>query len=183
MQIYGIDLSKEKFDVCFSNFEEVIQLKQVKNSYKGINEFLSELDNDAELCIEHTGIYGDMLVFLANLHRIKIYAVSGYEVKHSLGLIKGKSDPIDATRLREYAIRFYDKLKEAFYVSENMHELRELHSLRHLLVKQKQSVSKHSKEKSIAPFCSMISYQTSCKVIQTMEEQIRLIEKQINDII
>jgi transposase len=36
--------------------------------------------------------------------------VTGYNIKHSLGNLKGKNDLLDAQRIREYALRFKDKL-------------------------------------------------------------------------
>lgn len=42
-----------------------------------------------------------------------------YTIKHSLGLLKGKSDPIDAGRFREYGERFHDKLYFTEYQNEN----------------------------------------------------------------
>ena len=109
-QIYGIDLSKEKFNVNFLDKKGNEQESEVKNNYKSICDFLSKLNKEMTLCIEHTGVYGDLLVFLADCFEIKICAVSGYEIKHSLGLQKGKSDPMDAARIREYGERFTDKL-------------------------------------------------------------------------
>lgn len=51
---------------------------------------------------EHTGVYGDLLLMLADLRSIPVSYVSGYEIKHRMGLTRGKSDPIDAARIREY---------------------------------------------------------------------------------
>jgi len=182
-QIYGIDLSKEKFDVCFLNEEMELVNLEVRNNYSAICRFLSTLNRDCVLCIEHTGIYGFLLIFLANCFDIRICAIPGYEIKHSLGLQKGKSDSVDASRIKEYGERFYDKLTETKFYSEQMNELKELHSLRQVLVKQRKSIITSAKEKDKLPFCSITVHSIIKKTIETLSIQISETEKQIEDII
>ncbi len=141
MQVYGIDLSKEKFDVNFLDADGKERNKTVKNGLSAISGFLSTVPAESVLCAENTGTYGDLLVFLCNQYGVSIALVPGYTVKHSLGLVKGKSDPIDASRLREYGERFFDKLAFKEYQSENMSELRQLYSLRSQLVKARKELA------------------------------------------
>jgi transposase len=108
-QIYGVDLAKEKFDVNFLNSNNVSKSIIVKNDLNGIVAFLNKLPNDCIICAEHTGVYSDLLLYLSGCMNIQVALVSGYEIKHSLGLLKGKSDKIDAKRIREYGERFYDR--------------------------------------------------------------------------
>src|SRR5690606_3584065 len=105
MQVYGIDLSKEKFDVNFLDSDGKERNKTVKNGLTGISGFLSGVPEGAVLCAENTGTYGDLLVFLCNQYGVRIALIPGYTVKHSLGLLRGKSDPVDAARLRGYGER------------------------------------------------------------------------------
>ena len=67
MQIYGIDLAKDKFDVSFFDltFKKVSNQpshKVVKNNFKSIGRFLDTLPRDAVFVAEHTGVYGDTLL-------------------------------------------------------------------------------------------------------------------------
>jgi hypothetical protein len=104
VQIYGIDLGMSSFDVSFlSESGSVRHLSGVKNTVHGISKFLLSLPSAAVLCAEHTGVYGDLLLRLCTLNRICLCFVPGYQIKHSLGLQRGKSDPLDACRIREYA--------------------------------------------------------------------------------
>ncbi|RLD32946.1 MAG: IS110 family transposase [Bacteroidetes bacterium] len=182
-QIYGIDLSKEKFNVSFIDLKGFLKGMEVNNNYSGICKFLAKIQKDAILCIEYTGIYGDLLVFLANCFNISICAIPGYEIKHSLGMQKGKSDPIDASKIREYGERFSDKLKETVFYSEQLHELRELHSLRDMLVKQRKMLQTHGKEKNRAPYCSVKVKLVSQEILRTLDKQIREVENQIQEVI
>lgn len=182
-QIYGIDLSKEKFNVNFLSEEGIIKELEVKNNYNSICEFLSDLPSSSTLCIEHTGIYGDLLIFLANCFEVSISAVSGYEIKHSLGLQKGKSDPVDAARIREYGERFSDKLRPAEYADETIHELRELHNLRQVLVKNRKILLTQGKDKGRLPFKSLRAHYIATEVIADLSEQISSVEQEIQKII
>ena len=135
VQIYGIDLGMSSFDVSFlSESGSVRHLSGVKNTVHGISKFLLSLPSSAVLCAEHTGVYGDLLLRLCTLNRTCLCFVPGYQIKHSLGLQRGKSDPLDACRIREYAERFYDLLRPCFYPGEEMSELQELYRTRSLLV-------------------------------------------------
>ncbi|HAF27595.1 MAG TPA: IS110 family transposase [Bacteroidales bacterium] len=182
-QIYGIDLSKEKFDVCFLNEKKELIYLEIKNKYSPICKFLSKLKQNSILCIEHTGVYGYLLMFLANSFNVQICAIPGYEIKHSLGLQKGKSDSIDASRIREYGERFYDKLQKTTFYSEEMNELKELHSLRKLLVKQHKMLETSMKEKDKQPFCSLMVNKIAETTLETLNKQIEEIENQIQEII
>jgi transposase len=182
-QIYGIDLSKEKFNVNFINVNGILKEAEIKNNYSGICKFLDSIDQDVILCIEHTGIYGDLLIFLANCLSIPICAIPGYEIKHSLGLQRGKSDPLDASKIRQYGERFRDKLVEARFCTEQMHELKELQSLRDMLVKQRKMLRTHEKEKDRAPYCSKMAREISEVVLRNLDDQIGETENQIQEII
>ena len=83
----------EKFDVNFIDTKEEERNKEVKNRVVSISKFLSTIPEGGILCAEHTGAYGDLLVHLSNQANILIALVPGYTIKHSLGLLKGKSDP------------------------------------------------------------------------------------------
>ena len=72
-------------------------------------------------------VIGDLLLRLCSLHDVTLCFVPGYEIKHVLGLQRGKSDPLDTCRIREYGERFYDRLHPCFYHSEEMSELQELY--------------------------------------------------------
>ena len=137
MQIYGIDLASEKFDVSYTDSEGKAKHIVVRNTRPQIEKFLDRLPGDCRLVAEHTGVYGDLLLKLADIRGIPVSYVSGYEIRHSMGLVRGKSDPADAARIREYGERHADKLEDTRFPSEAMYELKELYATRHLLVGQR----------------------------------------------
>jgi len=183
MQVYGIDLSKEKFDVNFLDSDGKEKNKTVRNGLTGISGFLSVVPEGTVLCAENTGTYGDLLVFLCNQYAVPIALVPGYTVKHSLGLVKGKSDPVDAARLREYGERFVDKLSFKEYQSENMSELRQLYTLRSQLVKSRKELITGAHAREQMPFQSVRANLILKASLSSLDGQIGEVEKEISLII
>lgn len=182
-QIYGIDLSQEKFDVNFLSANNKAKSFIVKNNLNGIIGFLEKLPENALLCAEHTGVYGELLVFVCSCMNIPICLSTGYEIKHSLGLLKGKSDKIDASRIREYAERFYDKLRFIAYPQEQLKELKELYNLRAQLVKERKMLLTHEKGKNHTPYNSIKAHKISQSIIENLSKAIENLEFEITGII
>lgn len=181
-QIYGIDLSKEKFDVCFLE-NNSMKNKIVKNKLNSITKFLESLPNESIIVAEHTGTYGNLLVFLCNSLNMSIALVPGYEIKHSLGMLKGKSDKLDAQRIREYGIRFSDKLKFVKYEDEELSELKEILRLRNQLVKERKMLITYNSETDKKPYNSIIANHIIQKTLEEFDKSINSLEDQIFSII
>jgi len=182
-QIYGIDLSKGKFDVNYLDQSGNEKQKVISNKLSSVNSFLESLSPNAILVAEHTGLYGSLLLFLSTCLNRKLAFVSGYEIKHSLGLSRGKSDQVDAKRIRKYAERFFDKLRFTRYEAPEVKELREIHVLRAQLVKQRKMLGTHMKEKSEQPYNSLIAHKVSTRQLDTLSASIRELEDEMTAII
>ena len=183
MQIYGIDLAMEKFDVNFLDRKGNEKHLIVNNKLGAIARFLKQVPAGSLLCAEHTGVYGNLLVFLCNQLEIPISLTSGYSIKHSLGLLKGKSDKLDAKRIREYGERFSDKLKSAEYETEILQELNELFVLRTQLVKERKMLETQQKSKKHNPYNSISVHEQAQKITAVFNKSISEIEEEILKII
>lgn len=183
MQVYGIDLSKEKFDVNFIDAKGKEKSLEVKNALASISRFLSSVSEDAILCAEHTGAYGDLLVYLCNQMNVPIALIPGYTIKYSMGLLKGKSDPLDSDRIREYGERFTDKLEYVEYPRENITELKQLYTLRHQLVKQRKALRTIDKGRGVLPMQSIDVHNHVSSVLVIMDMEITSIEDEIETLI
>lgn len=180
VQIYGIDLAKDKFDVNYFDAKKQKEVhKVVKNTMSGINKFLCSLTENAYLCAEHTGVYGDLLLVMANNQGVRISYESGYKIKHSLGLQRGKSDPLDCKRIREYGERFFDKLKETKAPSEFMAELKELFLVRDELVQTKKRLQTADTNSKLKPYNSIVAHNIRQMQLQQAIASINKIESEI----
>lgn len=183
MQIYGIDLASEKFDVSFIDSNGRTRHEVIKNTHAQIEKFLDRLPEDSRLVAEHTGVYGDMLLMLADLRNIPVSYVSGYEIKHRMGLSRGKSDPLDASRIREYGERYADKLVDTHFPSEVMYELKELYATRRLLVQQRKQLITVLKGDDRRPKKSETAHTIKTDMIKLLDSQIASLEKKMVELI
>lgn len=183
MQVYGIDLSKEKFEANFIDEKGQERSKEVKNKVVSISKFLSSLPEGAILCAEHTGVYGDLLVYLSNQEQIPIALVPGYTIKHSLGLVRGKSDPLDSRRIREYGERFSDKLVFTEYDSELIAELKQLYTLREQLVKSRKMLITSEKGRKHLPMQTISVYTRLQNILESLDSEIFGLEKEMEELI
>ncbi len=183
MQIYGIDLSMEKFDVNYIDKNGKEKNKRVKNRLIDISGFLDTVSKKAILCAENTGPYGDLLVFLSNQAGIKIALVSGYTIRHSFGMIKGKSDTMDAGRIREYGERFKDKLIFKQYDTEEVFELKSLYSFRSQLVRAIKILQTGKHSRSNTPMQSISVKKHTDKALESLNFEIKKVEAEIEAII
>lgn len=183
MQIYGIDLASEKFDVSFIDKNGVARHIVVKNARPQIERFLDKLPDDCRIVAEHTGVYGDLLLKLADIRNIPVSYVSGYEIKHSIGLSRGKSDPMDAARIREYGEQHIDKLEDTHFPSATFYELRELYATRRLLVKQRKQLQTMVNSDAHRPDRSVTAQNIKQEMIQHLNDSITAIEKKMTEMI
>ena len=183
MQVYGIDLSMKKFDVNFIDLKGKEKNREVKNGVVSISKFLSSVPEDGILCAEHTGTYGDLLVYLCNQAEVPIALVPGYTIKHSLGLLKGKTDPIDARRIREYGERFRDKLVFSEYDEECIVELKQLYTLRSQLVKARKALLTSEKGRSHLPMQNVSVHNHHQAVLSSLDTEIAAVEEEIETLI
>lgn len=182
MQIYGIDLASEKFDVSYTDSEGKAKHIVVRNTRPQIEKFLDRLPGDCRLVAEHTGVYGDLLLKLADIRGIPVSYVSGYEIRHSMGLVRGKSDPADAARIREYGERHADKLEDTRFPSEAMYELKELYATRHLLVGQRKQLQTMLKGDAHRPEKSVTAQNIKRKVVEELDTQIAAVEDRMEEL-
>lgn len=182
-EIYGIDLASEKFDVSFLDEKGKACHKVIKNSQPQIEKFLDSLPAGAWLVAEHTGIYGDLLLYLATMRRVRISYVSGFEIKHSSGLTKGKCDKADANRIREYGERYSDKLPLTEFPSASLYNLKELHATRRMLVQQRKQLTTILCGDIKRPLHNHVAFAVKGHMVAELDKAISEIEQEMQQII
>ncbi len=141
------------------------------------------MPDKAVLCVEHTGAYGDLLLSLCNQANISIALVPGYSIKHSSGLVKGKSDPLDSRRIREYGERFTDKLAFTEYDEESIVELKQLYTLRSQLVKARKALLTSKKGRCHLPMQNVSVHNHLQSVLSSLDTEIAAVEEEIEALI
>jgi len=105
----GIDISKDVFDYCFLNSEnEIIEKGQMPNSRKEILKFCKKVKSfkayEPLICMEHTGHYGYLLSCVFTDQNLCYSLLDPLNLKRSFGVVRGKTDAIDAYRIASYAL-------------------------------------------------------------------------------
>jgi transposase len=102
-----------------------------------------------------------------------------------LGIRRGKSDPIDAARIADYAMRFIDKVELWTPPRKIIQDLKVLLTIRNRMIKCKKELSVPINE--MESFSSAYTYEQveklSSKPIKAMEASLKQIEDQIEELI
>uniref|UniRef100_UPI003F8827EA IS110 family transposase n=1 Tax=Fodinibius sp. SL11 TaxID=3425690 RepID=UPI003F8827EA len=98
----GIDISKRRLDWHLTDAGNTeIATGQAANTPKGIHKTIAQWKREKTclkeliVCFEHTGPYGLLLATILEESEVCYVVVSAVQVQLSLGIRRGKSDPID----------------------------------------------------------------------------------------
>lgn len=185
--IIGADLSKKTIDL----FCHLLNIHiQIFNSIAGFKDLLRWLQqhkvNPSELMIvmEHTGLYSFCFEKFLHQHPIAFCKVNALAIKRSLGLVRGKTDKIDAARIAAYGYEKKDKLTIDVPASDAVKRLQMLHSTRERLVRQRASLNCAIKEyKNIGVAEKDILMQTQLQLVKNFDRQIEKLMTEIEAVI
>ena len=188
----GIDISKEKCNLCYRSGLEIVceeecanDVKTLKKAFKATMKALDASMDDVLVCAEYTGRYIYPLTIACQELSIFLWVDDPTRIKNSMGLTRGKNDAIDAARIAEYAFRYSDKavryaIPDAALVSmKNLLADREF-----LLVDKKRYQSQLTDQKKyMAPGDFKHKNNRWKKVIKSIDEQIAAIDAEIEALI
>jgi transposase len=185
--IIGADVSKKTIDlVCHLTANHC----RIDNSAIGYDKMLKWLDRQsitlsaAMVVMEHTGLYSCCFEDFLHRRQMAFVKVGALAIKRSMGLVRGKSDKIDAARIAAYGFEKKDKLVANIPLDATLQAVQRLYSLRDKLVKQRAALKSSLIEYSnigLAPQDLVI--QSQQEVVKTLTVQIGKIEKQIEALI
>ena len=114
----GVDISKDTLDAAiYPAKDKKMDFLHFDNTQKGLSEMLSWLKrrgvkpSEMVLCAEHTGVYTNPLISFADKKGLALSLNSPLDIKHSMGIARGKNDAVDAGRIAEYAHSHRDNLR------------------------------------------------------------------------
>jgi transposase len=185
--VIGADLSKETIDLFCHLLNDYIHIGNKTSGFKELLKWLEQQQiNCSELMIvmEHTGLYSLCFENFLHQHQISFTKVNALALKRSLGLIRGKSDKIDARRIAEYGYEKRNKLIAETPASSGLQRLQLLHSTRERLVKQKAALMNALKEYSNIGLSKQDSImQSQMRIIRNLEKEIGKMEIEMKAII
>jgi transposase len=182
--IIGADLSKRTIDLFFKSH------LQIENNNVGFNQMIRWFKqqnisvSEAMIVMEHTGLYSFQFENFLHDHHIAFSKVSAYAVKHSLGIIRGKSDKTDAKRLAIYGCKERETLTIATVSSKELQRLELLQATRHRMVKHKAALLNSLKEyQNIGLSERDVIMQSQRRMITQFEKEVEKLQKEIDILI
>lgn len=189
---FGIDISKNRIDVAvlnktgqclaatyFANQPDIIQ--------KGLKKLCKQLKTQAGevlICAENTGIYSNPLIQTATSLQFNLWLENGRTIKRCTGLSRGKSDPLDALRIAQYAFRYADKVRLWAACDKNVQELKYLTGIREDLMVAMNRITVPTKEaERFDPALAELRKKNTLVAVQAIKQQIREVEKQIDELL
>ena len=188
----GIDISKEKLNLCYLKDLAVIREEECENDVKGIKKSLKAsfkaletLSEDILICAEYTGRYIYPLTVACQELDVFLWLDDPTRIKNSLGLTRGKNDAIDVIRIAEYAYRYSDKAVRYAIPDAALVSMKNLLSDREFLLTDKKrfQMQLSDQKKYMAPGDFKHKNSRWNKVIKTIDEQIKAIDAEIESLI
>ncbi|HEX4849182.1 MAG TPA: IS110 family transposase [Puia sp.] len=185
--IIGADLSKKKVDLVCHLFQTHIQIDNTAQGFKDLMQWVRQQKinlSQIMIVMEHTGLYSYCFEDFLHQHQIAFCKVNALAIKRSIGLVRGKTDKLDAARIAAYGYEKKDKLKPDVPVDDVLKRLQMLHSTRDRLVKQRASLICAVKEyRHIGIPDKDLIMQTQLQLIKNYDKQIEKLMTEMESII
>jgi len=187
----GVDISSETFTVCASTKPGVSlhQPEDYDNNYDGFKQLSAWFNSlkmkaaDMIICMEATGVYGELLCHYLYDHGYRVAVDPPLKVKRAFKIAGHKTDAVDSLQIAEYAIRFYDSLNIWEPREAVVEKVKAMLSTRELLVRHR-TAQKNArtalKRKKVVPKSTIAVLE---KEIESLTESIKVLEKDMSDLI
>ncbi len=185
--IIGADLSKKSIDLVCHLLKSHIQIENSVTGFKNLMQWLRQQEinpSETMIVMEHTGLYSYCFEKFLHQHQMAFCKVNALAIKRSIGLVRGKTDKLDAARIAAYGYEKRDKLIIDVPASDALKRLQMLHSTRERLVKQRASLTCAIKEyRHIGIAEKDVLMQTQLQLIKNFNRQIEKLMTEIESII
>jgi len=185
--IIGADLSKRSIDLVYHLSKTHVK---INNSIDGFNELIRWLQklnidiSETMIVMEHTGLYSYCFENFLHQHQIVFCKISALEIKKSIGLVRGKTDRLDAARIAEYGYERQGRLIVDKPLSNDLKRLQVLHSTYQRLVRHRAALINALKEyKHIGIAEKDLIIQTQRQLIKNFDKQIKKLMSEIEMVI
>ena len=184
IHIIGADISKKTIDLFVHGLNNHLKIQNDVSGFKKFQSWLRRLGlHNPYIVLEHTGYYSYHFENFMHQHQIRFSKVSALAIKRSLGLIRGKTDKIDAKRIAQFGHEKREVLRLETLTEPMLQRLQILSSTRHLLVKQRSSLMCAVKELEVIVDKDDLVIQGQRQLIQALTTQIKNLEKQLKQIL
>jgi len=180
-KIIGIDISKQTFDVCFKEKQELSQ-KVYGNSLTGFKRFIGLLDPDSHVVMEASGPYYVPLATYLHGHGYKVSVVNPLKIRRyaQMRFYRAKTDKKDAQAIMEYATMNPQELPVYQPESKTTQSLKQMHTALELLQKQRHQSKRQLEAFRATGYVDTHVSSSLISMVKTLENRIRKIEEQMS---
>ncbi len=192
----GIDVASASFTSAVGQASDerwqiVVRPASFANDYDSFSQYLQWLraagvqPTNSVLCMEATGVYGEVLAHFLAANGYRIAIEPPLKVKRAFKPVGHKSDPVDSAQIAAYAYRFWDELSPWNPRAELLEQIKTLLATREQFVVQRTghyNTLKGLKRKYVrTPLAEQVHERAIAELkghIQTLEAEIqRLIDQ------
>ena len=183
----GFDVSKKTLDYCVLEGTQCVTYGNIPNSAKGLKMLEKTLKSrrvpldKTRVCWENTGLYTQPLLDWSTIQHVNMWLAHPLRIKRSQGLVRGKSDQIDAKQIARYACRHQDisQLWEA--PRPILNELKSFVAARVKNIKITQQIKHSLQEIEAMEGAEAYRRMYACyeKTLQALKEDLQQIEQNI----
>lgn len=135
----GVDVSKNTLDIHCSEINQHIKIENGKEGFKHFLKWIKIHQIDLEktfLVLEHTGGYEYKLISFCQAKSIPYARISGLAIKRSMGITRGKTDKVDASRIAQYGEEKHKTLSADKPLNNKIIQLKEYLNFRKRVVRE-----------------------------------------------
>ena len=181
----GIDISKANLDVFVDDGQNKGSFV-IENTSKAITRFFKQYDREsAYVAMENTGRYNWSIYEALASFKGHIYVISPLHLKKSIGLIRGKSDKIDAIRIASFIEKNHANIPEWKPIPLAIKKIKILLSERNLRIAQKKQLDQQLASYQLIKSTGLDKTLTKLnqQMVRGLKSQIDALENELQDII
>jgi transposase len=185
--IIGTDVSKLTLD---HGLHTAMAHHKTTNNEKGFEDWLRWAlgfgsKEQLWIILEHTGYYSYQFEIFLHQHQIRYTKVAALEIKRSVGLVRGKSDKVDALFISRYGWMNRDRLAPQELSAAIITELKDLVNLRDKLVRDRSGYKARMKEQAATRKYGKTHIQNKIqtRMIKELTQDIKQVEAAIKELI
>ena len=185
----GIDVSKLNLDLCFlhagtaNNYQIGNKVKIIQSFFRKIIKANSRVK--FVVCMENTGYYNWPCYEVFSQLGLEVYVVNALHLKRSMGMVRGKNDSIDATRIAKFIALHYSEMQPTLLPGKELRQIQALLAQRSRLIEIRTKLSVPSGELGFLTdkkFAGQVK-RSSQKAVKMIVGQIKEMEKVINELV
>lgn len=188
----GTDISRNKLDHAVMKGSTFLFHRETGNDVISIKEFIKELKDlpgfslaKSIFCMENTGVYCNHLIEVLQKLKANIVREPSVHIMKRLGVLRGKTDKLDAIRIVEYAHKYREVLRLLKPRRKVIDHLAQLNTLRTRLVAYHKALRLPIQEESyfIKKKTSAENKRLCARSILSLQLDIIEVDKQIDLVI